>query len=261
MKNKKILLAILVIALVFGMTACSNGGGGGSPDSTSATYTYGDDAGNNYKLEITKAGRAAYTPKKGDNYVLIITFTDGKTEKSTGTVTDFSNNQFNLKSSDNKEFSVRVEGDKIAGIEGSNLPFELPQAKSVTINSFTIWQGNPANNGGNYYNLYGVFLIKDLNELYDEWFPIVDALYYATVQSNSNVKFDLIIPVDNTWNYGRMPWTGKGDYYVVIVPCESPNFYANEAKIYKESGSPAKVSFNSQSTTLEFNKFADWGKY
>jgi len=297
MKNKKIWLVLLVIVLAFGMTACptdagGSGSGSGGDSDSSTTYRYSDaegntyellitsestaayklgksdnyvlhsaDEGNAYELLITSADRAVYKPTKGDNYVLTITFKDGKVEKSTGTVKEFKDGQFQLKSSDNKEFQVIVKGNNIAEIDG-DIPVELPAAKRLTITGFTTWQGKPANNGGAYYHLYGVFLIADPDNLYDEWFPIVDALWYETVESNGsagNVNFDLIIPVYNTWNFGRMPWTGTGSYYVVIVPCVSPNFYSDEAKIYKTSGSPDKVYITSQSTTLEFSKFGDFG--
>jgi len=264
MKNFVKWFGIIALVAVIGFSFVSCGGGGGGSDAGSngnVTYTYSDDGGNAYKLEITQqANRAAYNPKKGDSYVLTINFTDGKVEKSTGTVKEFKDGQLQLKSSDDKEFQVMVKGDKIAGIAGDDLPVKLPEAKRVTITGFTTWQGKTANNGGDYYHRFGVFLIADPDDMYDSWFPRVNALWYETVQSNGsagNVNFDLIIPVDNTWNYGRMPWTGTGDYYVVIVPVVSPYFYSDEAKIYANGTSPIKVSINNQTTTLAFNKFID----
>jgi len=256
-----------IITLAFVITACDTGGGGGTSTpgggstggggSGETTYKYSDDEGNAYKLLITPSEvRAA---QAGDTYTLTITFKkDGKVQTSTGKVEKFENNQFNLKSSDNKAFEIRVKDNNIAGIAGDDLPFELPPAKTVTITGFTPWNGKQDNNGGEVYKLFGVFLIADPDDMYNEWFPRVTALWYATVESQSNVNFGLIIPVDNTWNYGRMPWTGKGDFYVLMVPCVSPNFFLDEAKVYKNDNIPVKVSINEQTTTLEFSKFADY---
>jgi len=257
MKNLIKLFGLIALAALIGfsMTACSSDAGGSGGETT---YTYSDAEGNAYKMLITSEGRAAYKPRKGDTYVLSITFKNGTVETSTGTVEDFKDNQFKLKSSDNKRFEVIVKGDNIAQIDGE-VPVTLPVAKCVTITGFTTWQGKTTNNNGNYYHLFGVFLIADPGDMYDKSFPRVNALCYETVQSDGsadNVNFDLIIPVYNTWNFGRMPWTGTGSYYVVIVPCVSPTFYADEAKIYMDGDTPAKVSINSQTTTLDYSKFA-----
>jgi len=262
MKNLIKLIGLIALAAVIGfsMTACPADAGGGGE----ITYKYSDDEGNAYELLITSEGRAAYKPKNGDNYVLTITFKDSKVEKSTGTVKGFKDDQLQLKSSDNKEFQVMVKGDNIAGIAGDDLPVELPAAKRVTITGFINWTG--AHSDGGFYPAIGVFLIADTDKLYDGGFPIVDALQYPDVQRNATpaaVPFDLIIPVYNTWNYGRMPWTGTGSYYVVIVPCmpQYQSFYADEAKIYKTGGSPVTVNINSPTTSIAFSNFVDWDKY
>jgi len=258
MQNIAIIALIAVIG--FSFVACGDGDGGGGIGGIGGgetTYTYNDAEGNAYKMLITSEGRAAYKPREGDTYVLSITFKNGTVKASTGTVTAFTNGIFTLKSSDNKIFEVMVKGEKIAQIDG-DVPVTLPVAKRVTINGFTTWQGKTANNGGNYYHSFGVFLIADPSDMYDERFPRVNALWYETVQkdgSAGNVNFDLIIPVYNTWNFGRMPWTGTGSYYVVIVPCVSPYFYEDEAKIYTDGGTPVTISINRQTTTLEFSKF------
>jgi len=265
MKNMVKLFGVIALVAVIGfsMAGCDTGGGGsGGSGGGETTYKYSDDEGNAYKLLITPSEvRAA---KAGDTYTLTITFKkDGKVQTNTGTVEKFENNQLTLKSSNDKKFNVMVRDNNIAGIAGNDLPFELPPAKSVTINGFTTWQGKEANNGGAYYHLFGVFLIADLNDKYGKSnFPKVNALWYEKVErdgSAGNVEFKLIIPVDNTWNYGRMPWTGKGEFYVVIVPCVSPQFYSDDAKVYTNGGTtPVKVSINDQTTTLEFSKFADY---
>ena len=271
MKNMVKLFGVIALVAVIGfsMTACDTGGGGtskpaggstGGGGSGKTTYKYSDDEGNSYKLLITPS--EARSVQAGDTYTLTITFQkDGKVQKSTGTVENFENNQLTLKSSEDKKFNVMVRDNNIAGFAGSDLPFELPKAKSVTISGFTNWKGTHSN--GDYYPMIGVFLIADLDKLYKEGFPIVSALQYPAVQPNGNagnVTFDLIIPVDNTWNYGRMPWTGSGYFYVVIAPSmpQYKSFYSDEAKVYMDNGNPVKVSINDQTTTLEFSKFADY---
>jgi hypothetical protein len=50
-------------------------------------YTSKDASGNTYKLSITKnTGKAAFTPESGDSYTLTITYANGTTKTSTGTV-------------------------------------------------------------------------------------------------------------------------------------------------------------------------------
>jgi hypothetical protein len=265
MKNTKInvgsfTLVILAASLVLTMTVAGcggGGGGGGSPTPESATYTYNDDAGNAYKLEITQAGRAAFIPKKGDNYVLTITFVNGDVKKSTGTITGFSNNQLELKSSDNKVFCVIVNGGKIDGITG-DIPVSLPEGKQVVITDFKNWK-ETVKGETNYWKSIGVFLIADPDNVYSDDFPVVDALQYSDVLANENtypVLFKLVIPRDNTWN-GGIPWSGTGEYYVVIVPCIPPYFYSDYAKIYKNDATPAKVSFDDDKVELDFSKFKD----
>jgi hypothetical protein len=101
MKNTKILLAALAIALVLGMTACGDGGGGRvvitEDVDTSVIYSSADSS-NTYTLEVIKSGsRAAYNPTGGDDYTMTITkMSDGTTNESDGKVKTFSGGKFDL---------------------------------------------------------------------------------------------------------------------------------------------------------------------
>jgi len=105
---KKSFLAMSALALVLGMAlaGCDNvttggaGGGGETPAISSSVYE-STDGSYDYKLEITaSAGRAAYTPKTGDTYVLTITaFGTNDSTTSKGTVTVKSEGSFELKPS------------------------------------------------------------------------------------------------------------------------------------------------------------------
>ena len=99
MKNLKILSAILTTALILTLTfaSCGGGGGGSGPapalpakEPQKTIYRSEDEEGNVYRLEVTEnvSGRAAYTPQKGDTYVLTIFWKEeGKgSSTSSGTV-------------------------------------------------------------------------------------------------------------------------------------------------------------------------------
>jgi len=90
MAKKNLWLGILAMVLVFGIwfTACdSNGGGKYDP----IVYTGNDASGNTYKLEITKnTGKAAFTPASGDPYTMTVTYANGTTKTSTGTIGSYS---------------------------------------------------------------------------------------------------------------------------------------------------------------------------
>jgi len=266
MKNKKILLAILAVALVFAtaLIGCSNGTtnkGSTGTAPASGTYTYEDDAGNNYNLVITQA-RAAYTPKKGDSYVLTITFADGSpTQTSTGTVKAFDSNsgQFTLTSSDNKEFYVLVRDDKVVGIGGDDIPVTLPVGKSVILQGFVNWQYTAEDSNKYYYEVIGVFLISNLENVDAIGIPITTAIRYSQVPTNNtatNVEFKLVKPIDNTWDFGGPFWTGEGDFYVFMIPCIPPHAIIDEAKIFTDgTTSPVKVTISDVPVTLDFSKF------
>jgi len=118
MKNKKILLMILAVALVLGMTACggggSSGGSGGGSNTELGAITYSGINGSDvYTLTVSQSSaRAAYSPKNGDTYYLIIV-TDYGYYTSTGTVT-LTGNAFTL----SKGGVVTVSDNAITGITG-----------------------------------------------------------------------------------------------------------------------------------------------
>jgi len=94
MKSKKILLAILAVALVLGMSACDTGSGsssGGNPSgNTTETYESVGDDGTIYKLVINSA-RAASRAAAGDTFVLTITKLNGTTSTISGSVQNVAN--------------------------------------------------------------------------------------------------------------------------------------------------------------------------
>jgi len=90
MAKKNFWPVILTTVLVFGLwfTACDTGGG---EKYDPVVYTSKDASGNTYKLSITKnTGKVAFTPANGDNYTLTITYANGTTKTSTGTVASYS---------------------------------------------------------------------------------------------------------------------------------------------------------------------------
>jgi hypothetical protein len=119
MKNKKILLVIPAIALVFAMAVIGCGSSGASSigeKPTSVTYISADSAGNTYELEISSASaRAAYNPKQGDNYVLTI---NPGNKKSSGTVKSFTGGEFTL-AKGNDEFKVAITNGEMTEIKGT----------------------------------------------------------------------------------------------------------------------------------------------
>ena len=113
MKNMVKLFGVTALVAVIGLSfaGCDTGGGDSpAPAEPAAVYTW-DAEDDSYRLEITEAskGRAVYTPKSGDTYVLIITFKDGGTKKSSGTVTVSTESTFTLKPSNSSTtFTVTV---------------------------------------------------------------------------------------------------------------------------------------------------------
>jgi len=94
MKNNKILQAMMAIALVLGIAACSSPSTSGNVDP--ATFTGEGSDGSKYILTIT-GPRAAITPRNGDSYVLGILSSTDESLTSTGTVKSFDNSTFELK--------------------------------------------------------------------------------------------------------------------------------------------------------------------
>jgi hypothetical protein len=120
MKNNKILLAMLAIALVF--VGCGDSGAG-DDGQTSRAFSGKDRNGSNYILSITKAaGRAAYTPKAGDTYVLTIIDDEGDVKTSSGTVIGLSGGEWILEPAAEGSkitFTIKTtEGGIIKSIKG-----------------------------------------------------------------------------------------------------------------------------------------------
>jgi hypothetical protein len=117
----------------------------------------GDDA---YKLVIIKAdasGKAVYTPKEGDSYVLTITYKDKTKEpaKSSGTVTIVSDG-FELTPSNSEiKFTVKIKGTLMTGITGT-ITLEDDTTEAVTedfvpcktYDAFTLTTQRWSNDGG-----------------------------------------------------------------------------------------------------------------
>jgi hypothetical protein len=272
----KVFGIIALAALIgFSMAACpadaggggstASGGGGGSVVRGETTYNYTDGAGNAYALLITQAARAAYTPNAGDAYVLTITFKDGTVQKNTGRVEGFEDGKFTLKSSDNKEFSITVtESGTIAGIAGDDLPFRLPEPKKLNISAFT----NSTNSDDEYYNRIVVLLIEDLTKwsyVNKDYVPFLEVTAIENTPTTitdtpDDVEIKLYVPIDNVNKMpASLPWTGTGNYYVVIFPAMNWSWVVDKIKIYKGDGSdPLKVEFTTDPVPLEFSKFKDW---
>jgi hypothetical protein len=122
---------VIALAAVIGfsmialsLTGCGGGGGGDGPggggDPTSITYTSYETDGTEYKLEISAAGRAVYTPKRGDTYTLTITLPNGTKETSRGTVESYTTYTITLQHNEsNNTVSVTVSGNGISYFSGT----------------------------------------------------------------------------------------------------------------------------------------------
>jgi len=116
--------AIVFVAVIgFTMAGCQMDEPANN-DPTSITYTAYDAGGNTYSLEVTKAtGRAIYSPRAGDNYVLTITAPGGIVlGTSTGTIkivnSTTSSTTLTIEKSGNT-FTVAINGITIATITGT----------------------------------------------------------------------------------------------------------------------------------------------
>jgi hypothetical protein len=113
--TKKILLAILTVALVFVMTACKQGDGDNTGTELGAITYSGMNGTDLYALTISQSSaRAAYGPQNGDTYYLIIADTSAY-NTSTGRVT-ISGSTLTLSKGGGV---VTVSGSSITGITGS----------------------------------------------------------------------------------------------------------------------------------------------
>jgi len=135
MVNKRFLLGILAIVLVFGMAVV-----GCDDDSTnplSVEYKGEDAGGNIYTLTVTQnTNRAAYEAAAGDSYVLTIEMKDGTIKISKGTVTVISTDgTFTLQPSvaGSDTFSVVISGEDIKSIVG---PIAVEGGTPITAGTF-----------------------------------------------------------------------------------------------------------------------------
>ena len=126
------MMGIVCLALAIALAGCPTT----SPeeDATSVAYSGYDESGNKYTLTISKGpGKAAYSPKDGDTYVLKIII-GNETETSTGTVQEFTSYTFTLVASKGGTFTVTVSGSAIASISGTfTLDTGVSQTVSVTL--------------------------------------------------------------------------------------------------------------------------------
>jgi hypothetical protein len=154
----------MLAAAIFTLAGCPTDGGGGGSSGSEVTYIgkAGDDT---YKLTITKAaaGKAAYTPQPGDDYVLIF-----GNKESRGKVISFSSLEFTLQPSVSgsvaDEFKVTVNADggltRITGeitlVNGntetppSEITPETPGNDNVSTNGKLTVTGIPSEYNGSY---------------------------------------------------------------------------------------------------------------
>ena len=136
-------IAALAVIL-FSFAACDSldlGGntGGGTDSYKPAVFTSYDADGTEYKLTITRTGRAVvqFTPETGDSYTLTVTSTEGVTKTSTGQIAVVETTYTLTHTDTGKTFSVTVITDSsnegaivsITGdipIDNSPLPMAAP---------------------------------------------------------------------------------------------------------------------------------------
>jgi hypothetical protein len=100
--------AVLLLAVMFMAAGCDSSGGGDT-----ATYT-GNAGGTQYRLTITaNSAKAAYIPKSGDSYVLVI-----GTQRSEGKVIIISGGFSLTPDGETVPFTVAVKGNGITAIDG-----------------------------------------------------------------------------------------------------------------------------------------------
>jgi hypothetical protein len=206
--NKKILLVMLAIALVFAMAlaSCGDSGGGGSTDTELGFATYaGITSDSAYALTITESS-ARYAAQTGDAYVMsIVPLSGGAVDKSSGTVT----------------------------VSGTALT--LDKGGTVTVNSsggITAITGTINLDGGGTHDGPG-----------DTTTP--SAIGSEFVGRWTEADFSISIKADGTFEYvmnymGKKDFTVKGvcfiddDDYLVFIPAnfkhEGPLCYADEEK-------------------------------
>jgi hypothetical protein len=105
---------VLITGLAF--TACGDSGG----ETYDPIVYQGVKDGTTYKLTITKnTGKAAFTPVTGDFYTLVITYADGTTKTSTGTVKSYSSTAISFENATGFSFTITLSNGVIGKIEGT----------------------------------------------------------------------------------------------------------------------------------------------
>ena len=222
-QSKKVYLGIAVIALfALALASCDNGAG----DDT-VEYRSTKD-GVSYVLKIIKnTGKAAFVPRSGDTYKLIITKADGTAYNSTGTVQSYSDGVFTLEHSSGKTFTVKGTDDGLmTEIKGSipvdgGTQIDMPAPGVVDVNMVgTTWKseqevdynGSKAKEttvatfsdstatwittiGKDVYKGSGAYSVKGTTvtcriDSAEGGYPIVGAVYVVEVINGNTINFD-----------------------------------------------------------------------
>jgi hypothetical protein len=100
----------------------------------------------------------------------------------------------------------------------------------------------------------GVFVFVELPR--GENMPANSALEYGVIAGGS-LSVALVEPGSDNLSSGGPPWTGIGEYYVLLVPVGSFSIHYQDRKIYKGDGdAPAKVYFAGGPVALEYGQFS-----
>jgi len=179
------LFAVIGLAMAaLSLTGCDNGGGSGGGDPTSASYSGYNDDGSRYKLTVKEPGKAAYSPKAGDIFTLVIT-KSGVSKTISGTVQDFTNNTTFTLDGDGT-LTITVSGSGITDISGTFGDFTGPG---------TVKPGNPPSSGGG----------SSGNPFVGTWTCVVDGVLTTITVTENTWKMDFLnFPsetVNGTYSY------------------------------------------------------------
>ena len=121
--------------------------------------------------------------------------------------------------------------------------------KSIKVENITGW---------NSYSEAGIWIFKNIPS---SGYPQNTALRYGPI-SNNSLNFELSVPGSkgNTFE-SNTKWTGKGDFYIILVPVSGNTFIPSEIMVYTDGTiSPAKVTISQALTTLDFGKFKKYSE-
>jgi hypothetical protein len=194
MKNAFKAFGVIALAavIVFISAACSNGGG--NPNAAQSVGYTGRADGRDYTLKITEnTKRAAYTPQKGDTYILTIFLNYTDTFTSTGTVTASGSTftlQPSIKGADS--FTVTVSGSNLTAMTGTITWDDLNWDGSDYEKTKAPTALKPKTPSSVTYSM-GAFLVapKDFNPIYDSGTNIPawqqGKLYYIPLSSKAEL--------------------------------------------------------------------------